>query len=148
MNDSWLNDSGILPAISWFSRETEKIYPGVSVNYLTGLQEEEIPEELKIVVFLVLQESVRNAIDHGKSTRILIGLERNGAWFRLSVMDNGKGFVSPAKKLLTDGSGLGRMQQRVESTAGIFSISSAPEKGTIVKAEWRIDKDFSRVGPH
>ena len=148
MNDFWVNDLGILRAISWFSRETQKAYPRVSVNYATSIQEQEIPEELKIIVFGVLKESVRNAIHHGRSTWIRIGLERNGAWFRLSVMDNGKGFASPGEKLLTDGTGLGSMQQRVESTAGIFSISSGPEKGTIVKAEWRIEKEFGRFSPH
>ncbi len=129
MNHIWPNDLGILPAISCFCRETKNS---------TGLQEQEIPEELKIVVFRVLQESIRNAINHGKSTRILIAMERKGDWFRLSVMDNGEGFLSPGNRPLTNDTGLGGMQQQVESTAGIFSISSAPEKGTIVKAEWRI----------
>ena len=66
-----------------------------------------------------------------------IGLERNGDWLRLSVEDNGTGFESVKKESSTGGIGLESMQQRVESSGGIFCIRSILEKGTIVKAEWR-----------
>jgi signal transduction histidine kinase len=137
LRPSVLDDLGIVPALSWFSRETEKAYPGTSVQFSRSAEEPEVPDELKIVLFRVVQESVKNAIRHGKSNRIQIGLERNNGWLRLNVADNGDGFES-LKKSAIGGIGLDSMQQRVDSTGGIFSISSTPGSGTIVKAEWRM----------
>ncbi len=140
LRPSVLDDLGILPALSWFSRETEKTYPGTLIECLTDIEEREVPEELKIVLFRVVQESVTNAIRHGKSNRIQIRLEKNHPWLRLRVDDNGKGFnsVKLGEKSENGGIGLDSMQQRVDSTGGIFSLTSTPGKGTTVKAEWGI----------
>ncbi len=138
LRPSILDDLGIIPALSWFSRDIKKTYPGTVVKFSGSVEEEEVSEELKIVLFRVVQESVTNALRHGKSTRIRIGLEKNNGWLRLTIRDNGTGFESVERKSSTGGMGLPSMQQRVESTAGIFSVSSLPGKGTLVKAEWKI----------
>ncbi len=140
LRPSILDDLGILPALSWFSREIKKSFPGTNLKCSTRVEEREIPEELKIVLFRVVQEAVTNAIRHGKAGRIQIVLERNGGWLRLRVEDNGCGFESArlGERSEEGGIGLDSMQQRVDSTRGIFSISSSPGQGTTVKAEWRI----------
>ncbi len=138
LRPSTLDDLGIIPTISWFSRETQKAYPGVSIETSVGIQDGEIPEELKIVLFRVVQESVSNAIRHGKARIIRIGIENDRGWIRLTVEDNGAGFESAAQKAsIAGGMGLESMQQRVDSSGGVFSISSIPGKGTVVKAEWK-----------
>lgn len=137
LRPSVLDDLGIVPALSWYFREIEKSYPGTSVESSVYVQEGNIPENLKIVLFRVFQESVTNAVRHGKSSKIMVTFEKERDWLRLVVGDNGTGFES-VKKTENGGIGLHSMQQRVESTGGIFSITSNPGKGTIVKAEWRI----------
>jgi signal transduction histidine kinase len=145
LRPSVLDDLGILPALSWYSREVEGTYPGTSVEYSGNVQESDVPENLKIVLFRVVQESLTNSVRHGKSSLITIGLKKDAYWLRLRVEDNGTGFVS-IKKWAAGGIGLDSMQQRVDSTGGIFSVSSTPGKGTIVKAEWRINQDFFQIG--
>ncbi len=137
LRPSVLDDLGILPALSWYSRVTGEAYPGTSVEYFGNVVEGDVPENLKIVIFRVVQESVTNAVRHGKASLIKIGVEKERNWLRLSVEDNGNGFMS-VKKSTTEGIGLDSMQQRVESSGGIFSITSNPGKGTTVKGEWRI----------
>ncbi len=137
LRPSVLDDLGILPALSWYSRETGKSYPETSVEYSGNITEDDVPENLKIVVFRVVQESVTNAVRHGKPSLIKIGLERKRYWLRLSVEDNGNGIIS-VKKSTTEGVGLDSMQQRVESSGGIFSIRANPGKGTVVTAEWKM----------
>jgi len=58
-----------------------------------------------------------------------------------NVANNSKWFesVKLGEKSENGGIGLDSMQQRVNSPGGIFSISSNPGEGTIVKAEWGID---------
>ncbi len=140
LRPSVLDDIGIIPALSWFSRETEKTYPGTGVEISGGVEDWEVPEKLKIVLFRIAQESVTNAIRHGNAMRIRIDLEKKDVWLRLSVQDNGKGFDSmkQGEASGSHGIGLNSMQQRVDSTGGIFSVISLPGQGTTVKAEWRI----------
>jgi signal transduction histidine kinase len=139
LRPSILDDIGIVPALSWLSRETEKAYPGTSVQIAAALGDKDVPDELKIVLFRVVQESVTNAIKDGKSSRIQVGLVRQDGWLRLEVEDNGKGFdAGKLVKSETQGIGLNSMEQRINSTRGIFSLSSVPGKGTKVKAEWKI----------
>ncbi len=139
LRPSILDDLGILPAFSWFCRETEKTYPETLMEFSGSVQEQEIPDELKIVLFRVAQEAVTNAIRHGKSTLIRIGLGTDNGWLRLTVEDNGAGFeaLRCAQQPQGHGIGLNSMQQRVDSTGGVFSLSSSPGKGTVVQAEWR-----------
>ena len=141
LRPSVLDDIGIVAALSWFCRETQKTYPGTKIRYVGIVKEEEVPEELKIILFRVVQECVTNAIRHGKSSRILVVLDRMHPWLRLRVEDNGEGFDSEklVKKSEKGGIGLDSMQQRVESSGGIFSISSNPGNGTLVNAEWRLN---------
>ncbi len=139
LRPSVLDDLGILPALSWFCRETEKAYPGIVMEHSTDIEEQEVPDALKIVLFRVVQESVTNAVRHGKSKRIQIRLEKKSPWIRLKVDDDGNGFESVKFEEKTENSGIGldSMQQRVDSTGGIFSITSTPGQGTTVKAEWK-----------
>ncbi len=140
LRPSILDDLGIRPTISWYTRETQKAYPGVSIEESISTTDREIPENLKLCIFRVIQEAVNNAIRHGRSTVVRIGLDRRGKWLQLKVEDNGKGFDSPPKRSLeTGGMGLGSMQQRVESSGGVFSVTSEVGKGTTISAEWRID---------
>lgn len=139
LRPSILDDLGLVAAVSWFSRETEKAYPGTVVAFSAGMDEQELPEDLKIVLFRVIQESVTNAVRHGQAGRIAVELEKNKNWLQLKIEDNGHGF-EPGKRGESSGSGLGllSMQQRVDSSQGIFSISSMVGHGTVVKAAWRM----------
>ena len=132
-----LDDLGLIPALSWYLREIRSSYPGTLLEYAGHVDEKDIPENLRIVLFRVIQESVANAVLYGKSSLIKIGLAKEQNWLRLSVEDNGDGFEALTKSE-KGGIGLDSMQQRVDSTGGIFSISSTPGKGTVVKAEWKI----------
>ncbi len=129
----------ITHALSSFSREAAKDYPEISLEYSSSIPEREVPKKLKLVLIRVVQESVANAIFHGKPSRIRIALGRLNRWLQLIVADNGKGFNSPDKGHSSgNGIGLDHMQKWVESSGGIFSLRSISGGGTTLKAEWKL----------
>ncbi len=140
LRPSILDDVGIIPAITWYSRETEKAYPGVQIEDAVNVVDAEIPENLELALFRIVEEAVNNAVRHGESSRIRIGLERAGAWLRLTIEDNGRGFEAHADDTGREGGGkgLGIMQQRANSSGGMFSVISILGERTIVRAEWKI----------
>ncbi|MBF0468847.1 MAG: hypothetical protein HQK61_08185 [Desulfamplus sp.] len=71
-----LDDLGILATISWYSREFEKIYPWVFVNLDIDIEESQIADCIKIVIFRIMQEAMTNSIKHSGCCSIRITLEK------------------------------------------------------------------------
>ena len=55
-----LDDLGILATIRWFCREFRKSYPQLRFDEQVKVEEDEILEAAKIVIFRVLQEALNN----------------------------------------------------------------------------------------
>ena len=81
-------------------------------------------------LFRIAQESVSNAIKHGKAKRISIHLAQKGNRLDLTVSDNGVGFlkISPDQK----GMGLRIMKSRAGMIGGTLVVESNPRSGTRV----------------
>jgi signal transduction histidine kinase len=140
LRPSLLDDLGIVPTISWFCREFEAIYTGISIEKSIEVAEGEIPESLKIILFRILQEALNNIARHSYADRVFISLKRmNGGGIEFSVQDNGVGFdhkEALARDEAVGGLGLASMKERTELFRGAFSVKSAHGKGTTVLASW------------
>ena len=84
-------------------------------------------------LYRIAQESVANALRHGHASVLEINLEYTATSVCLTVIDNGDGFDPRAAQ--GGGFGLAGMQERVRALRGHFNVTSAPGKGTRVKAE-------------
>jgi len=91
----------------------------------------ELPSEISLSIFRVLQEALQNAIKHSGTSRfeVLLNLESNE--IHLTVRDSGKGFDA-AQAIRGRGLGLTSMRERVALVDGELSIESQPQKGTTV----------------
>ncbi len=138
LRPSILDDLGIVSTINWFSRKFEAMCFGMRVEMKVGIQEDEIPDRLKIIIFRVIQESLNNAAKHSSADRVLLSLVKTEEEkIELMIADNGNGFDSRCSSC---GLGLVSMQERVDSSGGIFSITSMKDAGTTVRALWDADK--------
>lgn len=81
-------------------------------------------------LYRITQEAVRNAISHGKATRIGINLSEQDGLVRLTIEDDGVGL--PEDSQPTKGLGVRIMAHRAAMIGGAFSIEPAPTGGTIV----------------
>jgi len=88
----------------------------------------DVPEEVTLCLFRVVQEALQNAIKHSAATHVSVHL--NGSHVNglvLSIEDNGIGFNVEACAF---GLGLLSMTERVESVDGVLDIRSTPGLGT------------------
>lgn len=134
-----LDDLGILATISWFCREFQTIYSGIGIEKQISIQEDEVPDHLKTVIYRVLQEALNNVAKHSKAELVRLCLRKTGDTLELEIKDNGLGFnvkdvlsVEDSKR----GFGLASMRERTELSGGSFAIESIREAGTIVRASW------------
>jgi len=81
-------------------------------------------------LYRIAQESVSNAIKHGKATNIRIELASKGEETTLVVRDNGVGFEREAPK--NSGMGLRIMQYRAGVIGGSLSIKANGDRGSSV----------------
>jgi signal transduction histidine kinase len=135
-----LDDLGIIVTISWFCREFERLYSGLRIERLIDIEEEQIPEPLKIVIFRILQEAVNNVAKHSKADLVRISLKGTNSSMELVIEDNGQGFeiehIRSADNAV-GGVGLGSMKKRTRLSGGSFSIDSIKGAGTTIRASWQ-----------
>jgi len=139
LRPSILDDLGLLAALSWFCRRYQTIYTGIKVELEKTLEERDIPNSLKIVIFRVTQEGMNHIAKHSKADLVHLSLWKMDGRIELVLEDNGEGF--DLKKVLGSestkrGFGLTNMRERTELSGGSFAIESAEGKGTTVRASW------------
>jgi PAS domain S-box-containing protein len=148
LRPSLLDDLGIIPTIRWHCREFQKIYTHITINQIIELEESDVPEDLKIVIYRIMQEAMNNTAKHSNASLIELTLCRFNGTFELTIEDNGGGFDYQqvlAKVDSSTGLGLVGMRERTEQSFGVFSISSRINKGTRINARWEIGKNGDLV---
>lgn len=82
-----------------------------------------------IHMYRIVQEAVRNAIQHGKATHIVIDMTSHADEYVITISDDGVGMPERVKK---DGMGIGAMEYRSRLLNGSLNIRSRRPQGTIV----------------
>jgi signal transduction histidine kinase len=121
LSPAMLFDLGLVSTISWFIRRFESVYTNICVSNLLEVQDNEIPEPLKIVIYRVIQEAFNNITKHSETDRILLRLSKEDDELLLEVNDYGQGFDLEANNSTKDeprGLGISSMRERVEWVGG------------------------------
>ena len=82
---------------------------------------------MNFCLYRCLQESLTNAVRHGKASNISVQLHFDDQQLRLQIEDNGIGM-----KEIQFGFGLSGMKERLEQVQGTLSVQSNVEQGTLI----------------
>jgi PAS domain S-box-containing protein len=93
----------------------------------------ELPKEISLCLFRVLQEALQNAIKHSGSRQFQVSLKSGASEIELTVRDSGIGFETD-EAIKGPGLGLTSMQERLKLVNGQLSIDSKPQRGTTIQA--------------
>ncbi|MFS0556290.1 response regulator [Brevibacillus sp. 179-C9.3 HS] len=100
---------------------------GVTVKLQVYGEEYALSRSLKLTMYRCLQETLTNAVRHGKASHIQVGLYFEESQIRLQVEDNGGG-----NGKIEFGFGLQSMKERLEALQGRLSIYCLEEGGVAV----------------
>ncbi len=103
----------------------------INIHFTSSIKQE-VPREVSVCLFRVLQEALLNAVKHSGSAQIDVDLSEASKSIRLTVRDSGSGFDTNVSN--RPGLGLISMEERVRMLRGNFSIESRPNSGTTVRA--------------
>jgi signal transduction histidine kinase len=95
-----------------------------------------VPADAQGAVLRVVQEAVSNVVRHAAARRVRIRLTFRGAWLRVDVADDGKGFVVTRDfRSYTGHWGLVGMRERAQQIGASLSVRSVSGRGTVVTLE-------------
>jgi ligand-binding sensor domain-containing protein/signal transduction histidine kinase len=92
-----------------------------------------VPAETRHHLFLAVKEALNNAARHSGATEVQLRIEYSGRRFRVSVIDDGRGFN--AQEGLAHKRGLENMRARLAQLGGHWELETQPGRGTTVQLE-------------
>ncbi len=136
-----LDEVGLLSALKGYL-EVQAERTGLDIQLVGPPSLDELPSEVEISAFRVIQEAVSNVIRHADADKVLVSIDVDQGALALSVQDDGAGFdPHSAMRSSRPGSALGLvgMQERVQILGGEFSIESSPNEGTRIEVRLPVE---------
>jgi len=128
-----LQEAGLPKALSGYCCEFSKAR-GVPVACEAGPGVEELSPGTALALYRIAQEALGNVAKHAKATQVRVRLARAGGVVRLTICDDGVGFV-PGRAGDAGGVGLVNMRERVRQLGGTLLLESEPGRGSTIQAE-------------
>jgi signal transduction histidine kinase len=131
-----LDEIGLAPAL----RSYADLYArrsALSVSVQIPPEFPRLPATTEIALFRIAQEALTNVAKYAAAKQVTISLDREGTRVRLSVVDDGRGFLPRETTLQPTGSGWGLtiMRERTELLGGRFLLDTKPGTGTSIVVE-------------
>jgi signal transduction histidine kinase/ligand-binding sensor domain-containing protein len=142
-----LDELGLVVALRGYA-EGQSVRSGVDIVVEANADAADIPVDIAIAAFRIVQESIHNVVRHGRAQRIIVSVRRDANRLSLTVRDDGQGFDLPdAIQRAATGRHLGLlgMRERVEALSGVFEIDTTPGRGTSVRADIPLSEVRSAV---
>ena len=132
LHSSKLEFLGLAVAVKALSREWAEQYQVQARCECSGVPDDLAPD-VSLCLFRILQEALHNVAKHSQATKINIRLDGTTDCLRLTISDNGVGFVQNNARM-RPGLGLISMRERLHLIGGRFVITTKPGFGTRIEA--------------
>jgi signal transduction histidine kinase len=134
LRPSMLDDLGLVAAVEWYAREMSR-RGEIEVDVHSENIQEDLPDDVKICVYRVVQEALNNAQRHAHAKNVTAELTQTDGAIRVKIADDGSGFDAAR----TRGMGLLGMEERVKRLGGKIRFDSKVGAGTTIEAELPLD---------
>ena len=137
-----LDDFGLMAALRWYSVQV-KDRLGLTVTVTSRGNEPVLPEEVRMVLYRIVQESITNVIRHAKADYASVAVTFGESEVCIHVEDNGCGFDVDATFNNLDRPcwGLLGLKERAALVGGECVIISRPAAGTIIEVSVPLEKE-------
>jgi signal transduction histidine kinase len=132
LRPSLLDHFGLAVALRAYL-ESVSAKSGLACEVIIG-GEEDIPKDIAIGLFRVVQEALTNVVRHAAARKVRLELTGDGRVYSLKLADDGSGIdlTSPDFRWTH---GLAGMRHRVKALGGQLALRSAPGQGTVLDVQ-------------
>jgi PAS domain S-box-containing protein len=145
LHSSRLQLLGVVAAIEGFCAEIIE-QQKVTIDFTHEGVPRDVPPDVGLCLFRVLQEALRNAGRHSQVRNFTVHLRATSDTIGLTVRDAGRGFDVHAVSQ-RGGLGLTSMRERLKLVGGDLTIDSQPAKGTTIVARVPLPASRRRSPP-
>ena len=132
LHSSKLEYLGLVTAAASFCRELSEDRK-VKIEFNQESVPKQLPREVALCFFRLLQESLQNAVKHSGTKDFEVWLKGTPNEIELTVRDTGVGF-DPEEATRGRGLGLTSMNERLKLVHGKLSVDSRLGQGTVIRA--------------
>jgi len=143
LHSSKLEYLGLATAARSFCKELSEQHK-VRVQFSQSEVPANLPHEVSLALFRILQESLQNAVKHSQAHDFEVDLRGGAGEIVLVITDRGVGFDQD-HALHSRGLGLISMRERLQLVNGTLAIESKPGHGTTIRACAPLKGDVSRL---
>ena len=86
-----IDDVGLEAAMEWHTKDFEQ-KNGISTKFIAHLQQNDYPENISLVLYRILQESLNNITKHAMAKNVTVSIVQENNNLLLTIMDDGIGF--------------------------------------------------------
>ena len=126
-----LDDFGLAAALERLTHNFRE-QTGLSVDFVTGLDDEQLSSETATALYRIVQEALTNIVKHAQAGSVSILVTRKNAQVAVVIEDDGVGF-DPERPV--DGFGIQGMRERVDLLGGSLHVESGKATGTTLVVE-------------
>lgn len=130
---SKLVNMGLPRALAELARQTE-VSRQIKVTVACPAHTPTHSDEQTLHLYRIAQESISNAIKHGKATVVTLTLKRSKGLWKLSIRDNGQGMAAQSDR--PQGIGMHVMQFRASILGADLALRSSRGKGVLVEVTY------------
>jgi len=136
-----LDDLGLLPTLSWLSREFEAQHPGIRIERQIALQDRDIPTPLKAILYRIIVSVLDDMAQHMNTGQIQLGLWLDNDTLTLLIDDTAAEMLDRTVTPLMNidpqlRAGFARMEELTTLSGGTFTASHHSGGGTTLRASW------------
>jgi signal transduction histidine kinase len=133
LRPTMLESAGLAPTLRWMAKQHEE-RTGIATQVAGELSD--VPSDLAIACFRVVQEALTNVIRHARARHVWIEFSQTEVALNLAVRDDGLGF--DVAKTLEQAPNCGHlgllgMKERVQILGGDFEVDSESGRGTRIR---------------
>lgn len=133
---------GLIPTLTEYLHDFSELRK-IPVDFkIEGPEVFRFSPQVEIQLIRIIHEALTNVFKHAQAARSEVKIERDGGLAKVTIEDNGKGFL--AQEAMRNGLrfGLQTMRERAEGVGGKLTIDTAPGKGTRVIVHLPFEKSF------
>jgi signal transduction histidine kinase len=136
LRPSSLDELGLLPTIRWYCREFQYLHPDIRIEQQISVQEQEIPEALKIVIYRIIEAVLRDIGDDPHRDQIRLSIKPNANAIILAIDDIPQELPSVETVPGNPRMRFAAAQERATLSGGAFSAAFNLEGGITLHASW------------
>ena len=125
-----LDESGLQLALEEFAASAASRFR-IRCTFICTVPPAKLDGGMDLHLYYIVQEALLNAVNHGKSTEVIITLAAEADRWQLTVQDNGAGFQTAVKG--RTGLGIRIMKYRAKVIGATLSLHSELQRGTRIE---------------